>query len=140
MSEINRGLLVVKPKQPLLDWVRSVDPDGDFQLDEIRDDTSAYLIPEFECPDDEMKILAWCLDFVFEEELNAWCIDETTWPRQRDMDTFLEWFEVEFHSIVFDLAPDLPLEHLDYGDIEDEENGDEDDEQSSNGHPSSNGH
>jgi hypothetical protein len=140
MSEINRSLLVVKPKQPLLDWAHSADLDAGAPLEEVRDDTSAYLIPEFEFRADRMKILAWCLDFVFEEELNAWSIDETTWPKRRDMDTFLEWFDVEFHSIVFDLSPDLPLEYADYDDIEDDENGDEDDEPGSNGQPSSNGH
>jgi len=138
MSEINRSLLIVKPKQPLLDWARSVNVDAGSRLDEIRQDTSSYLIPEFESHADQMKILAWCLDFVFEEELNTWSIDETTWPRQRDMDTFLEWFDAEFHSIIFDLAPDLPLEHVDYGHIKDDENGE--DEPGSNGHPSSNGH
>jgi hypothetical protein len=136
MSEVNRSLLVVKPKQPLLDWARSVDVDGGFPLDEMRDDTAAYLIPEFEFRADRMVILKWCLDFVFEEELNAWCIDETLWPRQRDLNTFLEWFDVEFHSIVLDLTPDLPLEHLEDGDDED----DEEDEPSSNGDPNSNGH
>jgi hypothetical protein len=121
MSEINRSLMVVKPKQPYLDWARSVFVDEGFQLDDIRDDTSAYLIPEFEFLTDRMEILSWCLDFVFEEELYAWCTDRTTWPNQRDLNTFLQWFDVEFHSIVSDLTPDVPLEHLDYGDDEGEQ-------------------
>lgn len=42
--------------------------------------------------------------FIFEEELNAWHRVESDWPAQRDLDTFLAWFEVEYHSIVIDLV------------------------------------
>ena len=140
MSEINRSLIVVKPKQPLLDWALSIDDEGDLNVDNIRNDSSTYLIPQIEFSSDEMPILGWCVDFVFEQELYGWHTDETLWPKQRDLATFLEWFNVEFHSLVFDLTPHLPLEHLDYGDIEDDEKGEEDDEPGSNGHPSSNGH
>ena len=87
-----------------------------------------------------MEVIAWCLDFVFEEELCAASTDETIWPKRRDVNTFLEWFDVEFHGIVFDLTPQLPLEHIDYDDVEDDGEDDEDDEPGSNGHPSSNGH
>ena len=32
----------------------------------------------------------------------------------RDAEIFLEWFEIEFHSLVFDLDEETPLEHIDY--------------------------
>jgi len=50
------------------------------------------------------------------------------------LDTFLEWFEVDFHSTVVDLDLELPLEHVD-ADIGDEVGDDE-----SEIDPSSNGH
>ena len=140
MSKINRSLVVVKPKQPFLDWARSFDLDEGLQLDQFRDESSAYLTPEFEFQEHRMEVIAWCLDFVFEEELCAASTDETIWPKRRDLTTFLEWFDVEFHGIVFDLTPQLPLEHIGYDDVQDDGDDDEDDEPGSNGHPSSNGH
>src|SRR5258705_4896465 len=140
MSKINRSLVVVKPKQPFLDWARAFDLDEGLQLDQFRDESSAYLTPEFEFQEHRMEVIAWCLDCVFEEELSAGSTDETIWPKRRDLTTFLEWFDVEFHGIVFDLTPQLPLEHIDYDDVEDDGDDDEDDEPGSNGHPSSNGH
>ncbi|MGI8733962.1 MAG: hypothetical protein ACR2LM_11785 [Pyrinomonadaceae bacterium] len=114
MSEINRSLLVVKPKQPFLDWAHSWDR-ARYTLDDIREDSTAYLIPEYELNDEQMVILEYCHGFIFEEELFSWCIDEATWPEQRDLKTFLEWFDLEFHSLVFDLAVGTPLEYVDYG-------------------------
>ncbi len=47
---------------------------------------------------------------LFEQELSGWFLDEKVWPPVRDFRTFLEWFEVEFHSVVYDMAEDeLPL-------------------------------
>ena len=40
----------------------------------------------------------------FELELVEWVQDEAQWPEKRDFPTFLEWFDVESHSMVFDLA------------------------------------
>ncbi len=41
---------------------------------------------------------------IFEEELGAWHRVEADWPTRRDLRTFLAWFEVDVHSLVFDLV------------------------------------
>ncbi len=46
MFEIDRSLIVVKPKQPFLDWVQAVDYEEGLTLEHVRDDPSAYLIPQ----------------------------------------------------------------------------------------------
>ena len=47
MSEINRSLIVLKPKQPFLDWAHSLDEERNkFTLQELAHDSIAYLIPE----------------------------------------------------------------------------------------------
>jgi len=116
MQDINRSLMVVKPKQPFLDWVRSVDSEDErLELKDLRDDATAYLIPEFETFDDRMEILEWCAGFVFDQELRSWYTDEDLWPGLRDAEIFLEWFDIEFHSLVFDLDEETPLQHIDYG-------------------------
>ena len=124
--------MVVKPKQAFLDWVRSLDPAEESEtLESLRDDCNAYLIPEYELDSHKMEILNWCFEAVFQEELYAWHVVESDWPQQRDLEMFLEWFDVEFHSLVFDLDEDTQLEHNDYGD--------DGDDPSSNGHSSSGG-
>jgi hypothetical protein len=129
MHEINRGLMLVRPKQPFLDWIRSVDEAPEIlELEDIQDDCTTYLVPEFDSSDDEPAVIAWCWDVVFEQELFSWFTDESLWPANRTQDMFMEWFEIEFNSLVFDLVDDLPLERI------------EDDTTSSNGDPSSNGH
>ena len=52
MNEINRGVVVVKPRLPFLEWINStVDDDGVLTLEEVTRDSTAYLTPEIE--DDE---------------------------------------------------------------------------------------
>lgn len=115
MTEVNRCLMVVKPNQPFLDWARSLeDAEPGLELNDVREDSTAYLVPEFETDDDRMEILVWCAAFVFEEELRSWFTEENAWPPLRDAETFLAWFDVEFHSLVFDLDDQSPLEHIDY--------------------------
>ena len=136
MPAVNRSVMVVKPKQPFLDWLNSLDNDDEMNLtlEELQIDSTAYLVPEFQTSDDQAEIVVWSHNYVFEEELMAWYTFEEEWPPNRDLDTFLEWFEVDFHSTVVDLDLELPLEHVD-GDIGDEVGDDE-----SQIDPSSNGH
>jgi len=127
--------MVVKPKQPFLDWLNSLDIDDEMSLtlEELQNDSTAYLVPEYQTPEDQAEIVVWSHNYVFEEELMGWYTSEEEWPPTRDLDTFLEWFEVEFHSMVIDLDLEQPLEHVE-DDIEIE--GDEVSEID----PSSNGH
>ena len=109
MFEIDRSLMVVKPKQPFLDWARRLDDESeDLTLDHVRDDSLVYLIPQLWDNSDQQVVLEWCYAFVFEAELEAWHTDPEAWPQGRNLNMFLEWFEVEFHSLVFDLC-DEPI-------------------------------
>ena len=40
---------------------------------------------------------------IFEDELASWHTRERDWPAQRDLPTFLAWFEVHIHSMVIDM-------------------------------------
>ena len=114
MFEIDRSLMVVKPRQPFLDWVQSVDYEEGLSLDHIREDSSAYLIPQYWENSEQAAILDRCYEVLFEAELESWYTDPELWPQERDLKMFLEWFEVEFHSVVFDLG-DPPIHVIDYG-------------------------
>ena len=57
---------------------------------------------------------------MFDAELNDWYTDPALWPQSRDFEMFVAWFDVEFHSGVFDLCDDL-IEIVDYGAEDDRE-------------------
>ena len=49
MEMINRSAIVVKPAQPFLDWLHRVDPtSAHLMLDDLRLDSTIYLLPECE--------------------------------------------------------------------------------------------
>jgi len=43
---------------------------------------------------------------LFEMELCDWITDEERWPENRTFEMFLEWFETDLHSMVFDAEED----------------------------------
>ena len=99
MTEINRSLIILKPKQPFLDWAWTLDDeDKNFTLKDLREDSTAYLVPEVWDYDEHQELLASCYEILFEEELEGWWEDETAWPKERDLKMFLDWFEVESRS------------------------------------------
>jgi hypothetical protein len=52
---------------------------------------------------------------IFELELSSWMADDETWPEKINYKMFLEWFDVEYHSMVFDsLKDDIEKEAYDY--------------------------
>jgi hypothetical protein len=103
--DVNRGVIVIKPKQPFVDWINEWDDSGEqTSLDEARAECTAYLVPCWN-NDAELKfILGTIYRSIFEAELESWYTDESMWPRRRGYKTFLEWFDVEAHSVVFELG------------------------------------
>jgi len=109
MSEINRSLIVLKPKQPFLDWARALDDESKgLTLESMCDDSTVYLVPEIWQDSDRQAVLEWCYDILFDEQLEGWWTDDAAWPKERDLKMFLDWFEVEFHSLVIDVC-DEPI-------------------------------
>jgi hypothetical protein len=39
---------------------------------------------------------------LFESELSGWYTDPKLWPEPRTLETFDEWFDVEYHSMIVD--------------------------------------
>ena len=104
MMGINRAVLIVKPKQPFLDWASST---GDPPYDP--DDAFAFLVREL--PDSRMsdQLVKKHYREIFEQALDSWMTDISVWPERRDLKTFREWFDVEYHDALVDLE-DGPLE------------------------------
>jgi hypothetical protein len=107
---LNRDLIVVRLKQPFVDWVNEADPypDGSpMTLDEVNRDVSTFLIPD--CASEDLE--SWLNEFyllLFESILEEWYVDETLWPEDRTYQLFKAWCYVEAHSMIFDLV-DGPL-------------------------------
>jgi hypothetical protein len=43
---------------------------------------------------------------IFEEQLDGWYRVPSMWPKRHDLDTFDQWFEWSFHSMLADLCGD----------------------------------
>ena len=46
----------------------------------------------------------------FMEFLDSWFTDEGLWPKRRTRAMFREWFDVQFHTMVWDMSDD-PITH-----------------------------
>ena len=113
MPIINRGVVIVKPKQPFLYWLRALpDPETKVGLDEMRTDCNAYLISEWESGDELERILKRCCTTIFEEELEAWWRVESDWPKKRGLSVFREWFDAECVQMVTNVVKVPMLEEF----------------------------
>jgi len=108
LKEINRSVLIVRSKEPFLYWLNSLPDPGDYTLEDINEDQSAFLLPEYEDDRKKENILRKYFTQIFEEQLYGWWTDPDAWPIKRDLKTFKNWFDVEFHSVVLDLV-DKPI-------------------------------
>jgi hypothetical protein len=105
---LNRCAVTIRAKEPLLTWLNSLPDCDDLTLEDVNQETTAYLLPVFEDDIEKEALLAQFYDLLFEEELAGWWMAKADWPKNRSLELFTSWFEVEFHSIVVDLE-DAPL-------------------------------
>ena len=110
--QVNRALVVLRYKQPYIDWVKSA---GEFPmemtLEEANDDSEAFLVPAYDCQmdpidgtDDAIKWVEKRWRMFFEHILMSWIGDESEWPKKRTLKMFREWFSVEYKSLVWDMG------------------------------------
>ena len=110
MRELYRSALVVTPKQPFLEGLQSVDPtSSELTLHDLGREPRIHLIPECESDEDFEGYLRRMFSVIFEDQLEGWWTDESAWPGTRTFDTFQEWFDCRFHSIVIDLCDEPPI-------------------------------
>jgi hypothetical protein len=109
MARLNRSALVVKPKQPFLEWLHAADPtSARLTLADLSREPTIYLIPECETPADVDDVLCELSEEIFTEQLAGWYTEPETWPQDRSFDIFCSWFEYQHHSMLVDLS-DEPL-------------------------------
>jgi len=104
MEYIDRCLIILRPKEPFLTWLKGLPEPVDYSLEDLRSDAKAVLIPDFDAEDELDDFLATHALELFESELEDWWTDKKVWPENRDEKMFQEWFDIEFHSTVGDLV------------------------------------
>ena len=111
MDLINRSAIVVRPRQPFLNWLQRVDPTSAYlALDDLRRQPTIYLLPECDSKEQALEFLREISREIFEEQLNGWHRVASVWPSGRDLATIRIWFEIGFHTTIVDLCDD-PVEH-----------------------------
>jgi len=111
MKLINRGIIIIKPKQPFVDWLNQLpdsDTDNPYTLETLREDRTVLLIPDMPSLEEMEAFITPLKPDLFEGELNNFTDDPTTWPEDLTAQRFDRWFELETHSMVYDAAA-IPL-------------------------------
>lgn len=96
MKLVNRGFIRVKAKQGFIDWANKVEPE--FELDE-EVEGNVYLIEEDFF--DVEPVIEANFKKIFETELYMISEEEESFP-VINIETFLDWFEIEIGNTVFD--------------------------------------
>lgn len=110
VAMLNRSAILVRPREPYLQWARELDDSG--VVPDPKAERTVYLVESIEDDLDADRVLRACFDLIFEEELGGWHTDEAAWPEDRSYEVFREWFDVEVDTMVVDLL-DAPPAHED---------------------------
>jgi len=105
-DHINRNAILVRPKKPFFDWINFV-----FSEDEPilkSDENNIYLVREMGSNQEIKNWIKKNYDDLFTNELNDWCPDEDSWPKNRTYKLFSDWFDIEICSMILDLE-DIPV-------------------------------
>ncbi|MBW2490317.1 MAG: hypothetical protein JRE65_04130 [Deltaproteobacteria bacterium] len=116
MFQIDRSVAIIKPKQPFVDWANSVgDEENQYSIQDFSTDCSVILLPVVDSDEQAEAFIEDMFQDIFELELSSWIVVDEMWPDNITYKMFLEWFEVEYHSMAFDsLKDDIEKEAYDY--------------------------
>ncbi len=105
MFIVDRIVAIVRPRQKMLEWLhQQPEVQANFSLQNLQTDCTALLIPPFESPRQAKEYIKQSYLAIFEGELVSWGLPKTSWPTDRSYALFEEWFMLEFHSVVLDMA------------------------------------
>ena len=106
LYELDRIVAVIKPTQRFLHWIQQMPDNEDIELSDLREDCTALLIPAFDAPEEADQYMATLCEDIFANELDVWDESMETWPSDRSFEHFKQWFDIEYHSMVFDTVDD----------------------------------
>jgi hypothetical protein len=97
-DNVKRSALVLKPKEPFYDWLKSIDPSEKSYVAE----GDVYLLPDYEEPGQMEHWLKKHYDDIFTDQLNNWYVDDSLWPKKRTFAMFKEWFTYSLYTMIWD--------------------------------------
>ena len=109
MPVVNRGALVLRYKEPAVQWINDADPSpssGPLTLESVNDERTVYLISD-RAGEDSKSFERWLKRHyaeIFEMELEGWYTDPDLWPKQISYELFRQWFDPELHTVLIDLG------------------------------------
>jgi hypothetical protein len=109
MRVVNRTAVSITAGEPYIAWTRQHTADADrgaVTVPRARLYGSVFLLPELELEEDVQEWIEDSAGWLFEFQLSNWTEDESTWPENRDLQTFRSWFRIDIHNVVVDVADD----------------------------------
>jgi hypothetical protein len=105
---INYSVAIVRWKQPFLHWANSLDNrQHHLTPDSIKPfENNCYLLPLFDTEQQKERMIQEVAELIFATELQSYCPDRDFWPKNRNYAMFLEFFDVEVNSMIYDLCED----------------------------------
>lgn len=82
-------------------------------FDALNREPGVCLVHDWQDPEERRRVLEEFWPALFDAMLNGWVTDHSLWPRDRTLEMFHEWFEVQTFDTVEDLYRDEAIECLD---------------------------
>jgi|GEM_PF-874802 len=103
--EFHKSIAIIKPKQSFVDWANHLPDSRETRvtIDSFKDDNTVILVPLYDDEAEARRSISKYWEELFEQELYEWCTKEDWWPKNRTKKMFWQWFDVEFHSMVYDI-------------------------------------
>jgi hypothetical protein len=117
---LNRSAVLLIVQKPFLDWVNHLmekNGRGPQTLEALNRNQDVFLTPDFETPNEIKDYVSAISPALFETKLEEWCENEESWPKDRTLEMFWQWFEIDIHKLV------IETEDFDEDEDEEEEDG-----------------
>lgn len=104
MFEVDRIAAIIRPTTVMLEWVKEHPAKFDHvTLKNLQEDCVVLLIPPFDGPRQAQEFVKQIYKGIMEAELISWGIPEEHWPKDRSIALFHRWFNIEYHSSIYDV-------------------------------------
>ena len=98
----NRAAIYISPKEMFKTWAKLYNDSSEEELANRVKEKHIYLI-DLNLGQSLKDTIEPYYTKVFENELMLWNVIEHEWPKNRSINVFLDWFEVNISDDVFDL-------------------------------------
>jgi hypothetical protein len=115
MRTINRSAVIIRPKQPFLDWLHGLpdETNREISLEDLRRENTVYLLDDIDTLEQAIEQITPLAEDIFSEELAGCWTVEDDWPAVLNIKKLLEWFDLELNTMVSDVGTEeLQIEEM----------------------------